>query len=678
MVAMQVQVGGVEAGGVLEHAPTHEGNLSLLEVGLPFRELSLIAAADKANADPAYAIHRWWARRPPGVMRGLLLAAALPDSTTLEEYWRRFASVERSLSGLRVHDPFVGGGSTMVEAARLGAIPSGTDVDPLAVAIVSHELDPPERTALVRAAEMLSMHVEQAAGRFFAGDKTWTPLHWFSLQLVKCPECKERSALYKNLIIARDVGKIGGVVRDCNIVAFCPECLDIKHLDGLDRKWFDCCGTRHKLSSATFSSFKFTCPGCDARTPHAELKTAAAPRKLIAVEETSRNSYRRIRKPREADDGLILQAKTYERRHRNKLAIPACRLSVVRHDDRPVSYGIEYPAEFFTERQRLVFGTAFRWIAESVEVEPIKRALHLAVSNALTNNNRLCGYATDYGRLAPLFSVRSYSLPALSVELNPFHRTAGRGTLVKILQRLADDPTTVRRHTWSVRRHRVLPMETKYVVENHRAAIECRSATELPPQIAPKVDICIFDPPYFDYIAYSELSEFYRVWLGNAQLGGAPLMPTKEAPVASFARTLSESLRSALQRLRPAAPIAFTYHAANEDAWKAVGDALDATNLAVTALWPLRNDGNTGHHTTAGNCEWDVVVVARASSMCEPAPLRATLSSWLWDMKPLTTKRIDKKNFRFALAMAATRFGRLRRDAKPKSREPTRDASRRL
>ena len=33
----------------------------------------------------------------------------------------------------------------------------------------------------------------------------------------------------------------------------------------------------------------------------------------------------------------------------------------------------------------------------------------------------LCGYARDWGSSsAPLFSVRGFSLPALTVELNPF------------------------------------------------------------------------------------------------------------------------------------------------------------------------------------------------------------------------------------------------------------------
>src|SRR2546422_6920791 len=31
-------------------------------------------------------------------------------------------------------------------------------------------------------------------------------------------------------------------------------------------------------------------------------------------------------------------------------------------------------------------------------------------------------------------------------------------------------------------------------------------------------DLAVFDPPYFDYIAYQELSEFHRVWLQSADI----------------------------------------------------------------------------------------------------------------------------------------------------------------
>ena len=55
---------------------------TLLESGFPFCEVSAVALADRQCKDSVYSVHKWWARRPPAVIRALLLAATQPASTT--------------------------------------------------------------------------------------------------------------------------------------------------------------------------------------------------------------------------------------------------------------------------------------------------------------------------------------------------------------------------------------------------------------------------------------------------------------------------------------------------------------------------------------------------------------------------------------------------------------------
>src|SRR4051812_49404607 len=88
--------------------------LTLLERALPFRELSLLAEADRRSIDPIYAAHRWWARRPPALMRGLLLATALPADCPDSKFWEAFATPTHPLAGMRVHDPLGSGGLALV------------------------------------------------------------------------------------------------------------------------------------------------------------------------------------------------------------------------------------------------------------------------------------------------------------------------------------------------------------------------------------------------------------------------------------------------------------------------------------------------------------------------------------------------------------------------------------
>lgn len=635
--------------------------LTFLETKLPFRELSLIAQADRRSLDPVYTGHRWWARRPAGVMRGLLLAAACPGNMELAEYWRMFASEDTPLSGLRVQDLFVGGGTTLVEAARLGAIPSGTDVDPLAVEIVKHELNPPDPDALSAATLKLLSNLEREVGSLFRKkSKSWTPLHYFWVARVECPECSAVSVLHRNLIIARDSQKDGSARRRAAIVAFCPDCLRVHELDSLARRQLRCCG-RRDLLKGNYADQKFTCEACGAYSTHRQLKTGIAPRSLLAVEETSTDEYRRIRQATSFDRVVAVSGREYLRNNLELLKLPNRDFDRNRRESRPLSFGVVKPAELFTDRQLAVFGRAFRWIEQSDYPLSVRRALRLGVSNALATNNKLCGYATDYGRLAPLFSIRSYSLPALAVELNPFHTTAGRGTLRRSLEKVISSCSpTARRHVWSQEAGKPVAKTMRFPRRRMPVGdIICASASDSRFKDLPAAnDLCVFDPPYFDYIAYSELSEFYRSWLDQPILGGIPLLPNPSAPVSSFSSQLSQCLSSALCSLKAERPLVFTFHSSSKPAWDAIGLALDSANLLITALWPLKNDSHMGHHSSDGNCEWDVSVVCRRAAECVRIQLTIEISDWVRRASPLIIRDVDRDGLKLAIDMSRSRFGK--------------------
>ena len=644
-------------GGDLPDEVNHLACPTVLDCGLPWPELSRLATADQRTRDPVYGVHRWWARRPPAVMRGLLLAAALPGTTPPEDYWAAFADPAPALTGLTAYDPFSGGGSTLVEARRLGAQVAGCDVDPLAALITNFELAPPSEAALTKASEGLLSHVAQKAEGLYPADRG-IPLHYFHLREVTCPSCKHRGTLYRNLIVARDVGKVGAVVRESPLTVFCPSCFALHDLSSADRVEVRCCGQRHRLDEGTFGASRYTCPGCEQRWTHTDLQTGIAPMRVIAVEETVAQGRRVIRTPNSADRKADALAKVRRTELAEELDLPQLDFHPVRRESRPLSYGISKPTALFSDRQLVCLGAAFHWVREADVSEAVRHGLRLAVSNALSTNNLLCGYATDYGRLSALFSVRSYSLPALAVELAPLHPDSGRGTLPRSLQRaIRSTAPSAQRHIWSVKRKQPERVTLDFAPEPASGAVKCRSAAEV--DLAPgSVDICVTDPPYFDFIFYSELSEFHRAWLG-LELHDEPLLPeTGEGGISSFANGLGACLRTTAAALRPGRPLTFTYHATSPDAWEAVGLALDTAKLVVTALWPLRNDGHMGPHSSSGNCEWDVVVVCRPLDECSRRNHGLQFDTWAKEAKrhKLGFSEADERNVRAALAMATDRF----------------------
>ncbi|MCF6733710.1 hypothetical protein [Blastococcus sp. KM273129] len=639
-----------------------------LESAFPFVKVSRLVAADRRAPDPAYQAHRWWARRPPALVRAALLGATRPANTSPRSFWRTYANPEPHLAGLTVSDPFLGGGTTLVEAARLGARAVGTDVDPLAVAISHHQLSPPDGSEVLQAGLRLFARLRADLGLLWPEPDpgAWQPLHYFFAPMVTCPTCRHDSLLYRSLILARSVGLPGSVVRDAAVVAFCPDCRRPQDLDE-DATALSCCDRTRRLTEATFARARYTCPACGTRSQHEELQTARARQALLAVEETpvegTRNgrARRRIRAGDPSEQAI--EAAASEWLAQSGVTTPAgVPLTAALNDQRPLSFGIDTVGRLHTSRQLAYLAWAQHLIAEMTEADEVKRALRLAVSSTITSNNRLCGYATDYGRLAPLFSVRAFALPALTVELNPLNPDGGRGTFLAALNRVGRScDQTVKRSVFDVHgqvQPVVMPLPRGHAAHDVRCADATADDAHPSPDSGGLADVCLTDPPYFDFIAYDTLSQVYRAWHPAPALAGTPLHPDGEDAVGSFGTRLGAALAKATATCKPTALIAFTYKG-NNDAWSAVGLALDEAKLRVTAMWPVLADPHMGHHASEGNCEYDMLVVARPISATRGCPAAVT-SPQRWIRALRTVRKVssaDQSNMTAALSMAAGRWG---------------------
>jgi adenine-specific DNA methylase len=625
------------------------GGDRMLEADFPFAELSSLARSDHVLSDPVYGAHKWWARRPRAVIRALILAAHLPAATSKEQFWSLFGEDHPTLAGCHVGDPFTGGGTTLVEGARLGASVSGTDVDPLAVRIARDELAIVDNDAVSEAGNALLDHLRGDLGELYpshTGEDS--PLHYFRLRRAACPQCEEEALVYRSPVLARDQGRAGAVVRDGRQMAFCPECRAL-HRVGAKAGSFVCCHRRWSLAEGTFSGGRFVCPACSSPSSLLELKAGVLPEELIAVEVTYPTRHRELLPPDSVDEAALARAGEI----RGSIAdLPSDSLEGI-DGGRPHSYGFETIEDLFGDRQLVVLASAFRWL-RSGQLEPAVRArVELAVSNAVSSNNRICGYATDYGRLAPAFTgVRSYSLPILAVELNPLHPSAGRGTLEATLRRLVrSSPTSVRRRVRTGPR-----IDTKDLVARRDVAgvVSCGSAEDFDYGTLGRFSAVVTDPPYYNFIAYSDLSLLHRSWLGagaSAELGGVPIFPSGDKGREEFTRRLGSAFKAAGESLQTDALFVFTFHSAHAEAWEALGDAVGRANLLVTALFPVWADArSSASHGHPGSCEWDLVWVCRTEGI-EGRPLPESPDAWIEGL-PAEIGGPDRLSMELGLAAA--------------------------
>src|ERR1019366_1963379 len=98
-----------------------------LEVDFPILPINQIAVIEGNAGKPIYQVSKWWARRRSSVFRSMLMAAAMKapedESKTAKAAWDVYYADHQkrgALRHLKVADPFMGGGTTIVEGARLG------------------------------------------------------------------------------------------------------------------------------------------------------------------------------------------------------------------------------------------------------------------------------------------------------------------------------------------------------------------------------------------------------------------------------------------------------------------------------------------------------------------------------------------------------------------------------
>lgn len=118
-----------------------------LEVDFPIIPINQIAAIEGASSKPIYQMSKWWARRRSSVFRSMLLAAAMKapedESKAAKAVWDVYYANHKkrgSLRHLKVAEPFMGGGTTIVEGSRLGMQMLGCDLNPVAWFVVKNEM----------------------------------------------------------------------------------------------------------------------------------------------------------------------------------------------------------------------------------------------------------------------------------------------------------------------------------------------------------------------------------------------------------------------------------------------------------------------------------------------------------------------------------------------------------
>lgn len=648
---------------------------------LPIESLADLAMREGRRPRPIYQTHKWFARRFGSAFRGLLVAAAIRAD---EDFWEAYLG-GASLEGLKIGDPFVGGGTAIAEAQRLGGHCYASDVDPVAVSITRFQSQlsavPPLEAELERLKTTVGTDLTVYYVTLDHYGKLRPVLHYFWVQQIDCGGCGGRYDVHPHFQLAHDAGskRQWAVCRDCSEV----------HELAIDRKRLDCrsCGGRTTIAHGTCAAGTGICPHCGhgERLIDVSRRSGRYPRyRLFALEYLSKDPEKR---PVPASHRIFKRAddQDLERYNQASARLKASDAGLLDHlpqrvipdhdraDDRLIRYGYRQYLDLFNDRQRLHLATLSQAIGSANSAA--REALSIAFCDHLKTNCMLTSYAFGWRRLAPLFSIRAFRHISRPIELNPWLDGTGRGTYPNAVRRVE------RARNWLLKPREASPTGGFKVFKQDEqppmAPVVTRvcSAEELSHIADGALDLVVTDPPYFDNIAYSELSDFFLPWhqsLGltdQVQLGFPPARldarRNDDIAMMTFQHRLTRCFEEIARTLKRDGLVIFTYQHKTPEGWEALGKALAQARLAVCRVFPMLGDTDAGPHKHSDSIRWDAVIIAvpghagpNCGTLTNAARIWAEATAEQWTQRLRQTPRLlfkaaDEINLRRACYAAA-------------------------
>ncbi len=591
------------------------------------------------NYRPIIAVHKWFARRPGTLFRGLLLSefGGKPIEASYYE--------THCFDGVTIADPFMGGGTPLLEANRLGCHVIGTDINPMATWIVREEIDSIDLMAYASASTALLGHLQQEIGAFY---KTRCPItgradadvkYFLWVKQSTCGACHERFDLFPSYVLAEDV-------RHTSYVLVCPVCGDLNEVGDPNAPGHCNCGKELAVDGPVARS-KCACPHCGHVNASPFHGDGPPEHRLFAMEyynpELKGRPGRLFKKPDAAD--LERVADALARWHALvPTYVPEDAIPAGDESSRLHRWGYQHFRELFNPRQLLALEISARFIAQVAD-QRVRRALATNFSDLLRYQNMLCRYDTMALKSLDVFSIHGFPVSYVQVESNILGlrngsaAPVGSGGWINII----DKYTKAKRYCGAPfevfvqgKKKLNLPIRGEWIGDAsteypnaplRRIDVRCGSGTDLslPPG---SLDAVFTDPPYFGMVQYGELMHFCYVWLRKLMGSTFPGLEqettrhtqeltgnnTAERDLAHFAQGLAQVYGRMAAALKPGAPLVFTYHHNRQGAYCAVGAAILDAGLNCSASLPCPAEmGGSIHIHGTGSSIVDTVFVCRDS-----------------------------------------------------------------
>ncbi|MFX1283599.1 MAG: DUF1156 domain-containing protein [Promethearchaeota archaeon] len=633
-----------------------------IESYFPFTKVSEIAYKEsnaKRYYRPILTLHKWFARRLGSVFRSILIFASLSSSTRIvedkatpfkdhsipyeEDFWDIYL-LEHNFQDLLVLDPFMGGGTTVIEASRLGfGGIIGGDLNPVAWFTVKKALEDVNIDDLQIKFEKLSSKLRNELSKYYKTQcghcsQQADVMYFFWVKEIQCEQCLEFNPLFRSYIFANNRKEVS------KAYFLCPKCETI--FQELTQKNLLCpkCGWSFDPFSFIVKRGKYYCSHCGhtAKIVDVSTKQGRPNERLYALEyHCSACNTRGYKQADQNDFKLYHQACHEFKSIQKQLPLPQQAIPIGAKTQELLNHKFQFFTDMFNSRQLLSLGKLLREILQ-IQDQNLKEFFLITFSTALEYNNLLCEYHRKNHYIYNLFRKHAFPATLNPVENNVFGTAKyGTGTfknffaktirIKKYCQKpyeyyIAKDGKAKRQEMTRQINAQVVSSYSELEQEPSRNVyLYCHSSQEIHiPQNS--VDLVITDPPYYDNVQYAELSDFYYVWL---QLGLKEYYPwfkpaltpkkaeiVKNIKIGKHDEDYQQGLKAVfaeIQRvLKKEGLLIFTFHHKQLKAWASIIESLLENQFYITAVYPVRAEMETSTQIRGKrSIEFDVIFVCR-------------------------------------------------------------------
>lgn len=631
-----------------------------IDARFPLNELNELARLESYNKHyyrPVTYLHKWWARRLGSVFRTIILSTFLGEGQDVWEAYYRGGDFWDKV----VLDPFMGGGTTVIEALRLGCKVVGADLNPVAWWIVKKAVEPVSLRALDEGFGQIEQRVTARIRRFYKTScslcgREADVLFFFWVKVAPCVACGEEVRLHTSHVITH--------YKDGSIV-FCPTCGQVFRASNTGGEVL-CpkCGHVFRPSKQMVRGSAFRCPSCGRKQSIIEAtRQMGQPlnQEMYALSYFCPVHGQGYKAPDDDDRALYEEAvRQFERREGSddKVALLFPRQAIPdglkTHD--LLNHNYQHWYELFNERQLLCLSMLLEAILE-LEDDNAREFMITLFSSCLEFNNMFCSYKgtsrVKPGAVRHIFSHHAFVLPREPLENNLWGVNNSSGSFSSLyhsrlrrakeyclapVERVVRDGRVVRKVR--VKGERIEEhLATDFAeLQDGRANVlllcQNSESLDLPDK---SVDAVITDPPYFDNVQYSELADFFYVWLRlglkDRYIEFEPELGPKAEEIVknlkrdkdsgAFLTGLTAVFRECHRVLRDEGVLIFTFHHKESEAWSIVLKAVLDAGFYVSATYPVRSEMPISVHIHNQEAiEYDAIIVCHK---------RTTEASARWD-----------------------------------------------